>query len=461
MPSCSRILPSSARAREARGRAHRRATSAASREAELAGRIRYRTITNPRDFEQPLAPALMHFFNHQTHHRGQAHCLLTGLTGDRAFARPPSLSSARPALGSPERCRLPTLLPSRREIATVADRPAHFRVRWTPSHAKKMRPLKEGSRFRANGLGSKSPPCPAPSTTTSPSSQPWAYIGHAPFMDDRRAPRRRTSTTSRSFLGRVFAQTGGLPLAQRHPVRQRYRLVELQRWREKRGAVVQHPARSTGPSTSTLADRFVIAIDRGDTRIPIAFMRRAFAGVWEEERNLADPLVIAELAEAAGPRSRPRCCRSRRATMTEAIYALNLENAVAGRRLRLARPTCSTARCSGARTASSCSTTRWPAGGRPTASEQAVSAVRLASLGRDVLHSAATRLARHCARSARSAAGFSGLLRTCTLERARRSRTAGERSAVSENRRVARPRCAGAGARSPRGRCLRRGDSRR
>ena len=50
-------------------------------EAGLAGRFRYRTITNPRDIEQPLQPALMHFFNHQTHHRGQAHCLLTGLTG--------------------------------------------------------------------------------------------------------------------------------------------------------------------------------------------------------------------------------------------------------------------------------------------------------------------------------------------------------------------------------------------
>ena len=24
----------------------------------------------------------MHFFNHQTHHRGQVHGLLTGLTGD-------------------------------------------------------------------------------------------------------------------------------------------------------------------------------------------------------------------------------------------------------------------------------------------------------------------------------------------------------------------------------------------
>ncbi|MBJ6124537.1 DinB family protein [Microvirga splendida] len=47
-------------------------------EADLVGRFRYRTITNPTDVEQPLAPALAHFFNHQTHHRGQVHCLLTG-----------------------------------------------------------------------------------------------------------------------------------------------------------------------------------------------------------------------------------------------------------------------------------------------------------------------------------------------------------------------------------------------
>ena len=49
---------------------------------DLAGALRYRTITNPAEIEQPLLPALLHFFNHQTHHRGQVHCLLTGLTGD-------------------------------------------------------------------------------------------------------------------------------------------------------------------------------------------------------------------------------------------------------------------------------------------------------------------------------------------------------------------------------------------
>lgn len=48
---------------------------------DLAGWSRYRTITNPVDMEQELAPALDHFFNHQTHHRGQAHALLTAITG--------------------------------------------------------------------------------------------------------------------------------------------------------------------------------------------------------------------------------------------------------------------------------------------------------------------------------------------------------------------------------------------
>ncbi len=33
--------------------------------------IRYRTVVNPQNIEQPLAPALDHFFNQQTHHRGR------------------------------------------------------------------------------------------------------------------------------------------------------------------------------------------------------------------------------------------------------------------------------------------------------------------------------------------------------------------------------------------------------
>lgn len=48
-------------------------------QAALDGVIRYRRVSSPDAFEQPLRPALDHWFNHQTHHRGQAHMILTRL----------------------------------------------------------------------------------------------------------------------------------------------------------------------------------------------------------------------------------------------------------------------------------------------------------------------------------------------------------------------------------------------
>jgi 2-hydroxychromene-2-carboxylate isomerase len=154
---------------------------------------------------------------------------------------------------------------------------------------------------------------------------PWAYIGHAPFLDIAR--RHDLAIAWKPvFLGRVFEQTGGLPLPQRHPARQRYRLVELQRWRERRGlrfnVQPQH-----WPFDPNLLDRLVIALVNagGD---PAPFLERAYRGIWEEERNLADPLVIAELAEAEGLDS-TTLIESAQATSTEVVYLLNMENAVA------------------------------------------------------------------------------------------------------------------------------------
>jgi uncharacterized damage-inducible protein DinB len=48
-------------------------------EKSLSGRFTYMTVTDMRTISQRLAPALSHFFNHQTHHRGQAHMILTAL----------------------------------------------------------------------------------------------------------------------------------------------------------------------------------------------------------------------------------------------------------------------------------------------------------------------------------------------------------------------------------------------
>ena len=48
-------------------------------DAALERVIHYRRVSTPDLEAQPLAPALAHWFNHQTHHRGQSHAILTGL----------------------------------------------------------------------------------------------------------------------------------------------------------------------------------------------------------------------------------------------------------------------------------------------------------------------------------------------------------------------------------------------
>lgn len=53
-------------------------------EADLAGLVRYRRVTTPDVIEQPMAETLAHVFNHQTHHRGQAHALVTRFGGPDA-----------------------------------------------------------------------------------------------------------------------------------------------------------------------------------------------------------------------------------------------------------------------------------------------------------------------------------------------------------------------------------------
>lgn len=47
----------------------------------LAASFEYRNMQGE-PFRQPLDPALAHLFNHQTHHRGQCHAMLTRLAGE-------------------------------------------------------------------------------------------------------------------------------------------------------------------------------------------------------------------------------------------------------------------------------------------------------------------------------------------------------------------------------------------
>lgn len=126
---------------------------------------------------------------------------------------------------------------------------------------------------------------------------PWAYIGHDLFMGTAR--KHGASINYKPVvLGELFAETGGLPLGKRHPVRQRYRMLELQRWREKRGLNF-HLKPDNWPYNARLADGVVIAA-LANGQDPEPFMRLAFAASWEKQLNVGDAAVVTQLANESG-----------------------------------------------------------------------------------------------------------------------------------------------------------------
>ena len=53
-------------------------------DADLIGGVLSYSTTSGKPHEQPRSEVLAHFFNHQTHHRGQAHTILSIVTGKEA-----------------------------------------------------------------------------------------------------------------------------------------------------------------------------------------------------------------------------------------------------------------------------------------------------------------------------------------------------------------------------------------
>ena len=142
---------------------------------------------------------------------------------------------------------------------------------------------------------------PRPITYFFSMSSPWSYFGHARFI--ALAAHHQLTVAIRPIpLLRLFSETGGLPAPRRHPTRQRYRLIELQRWSAALG-IKLNPLPQFFPFDAARLDRLVIAMTLAG-HDPNRFMALAWAGIWQQERNLADPAVLADLlAQAEAPAS--------------------------------------------------------------------------------------------------------------------------------------------------------------
>ncbi|MCZ4313052.1 2-hydroxychromene-2-carboxylate isomerase [Comamonadaceae bacterium G21597-S1] len=132
-----------------------------------------------------------------------------------------------------------------------------------------------------------------------PPQSPWAYLGHARFVALARASGATVRVLPADF-GQVFAASGGLPLGKRAPQRQAYRLVELRRFADHLQMPI-HVQPRFFPVQGDDAARLIIAVDEADgADAALGLAGAVLTAVWAEQRDIADPAVLAQLLAEQG-----------------------------------------------------------------------------------------------------------------------------------------------------------------
>jgi len=124
---------------------------------------------------------------------------------------------------------------------------------------------------------------------------PWAYLGHQRFQNILKKSGASVRVMPFDLGGKVFPISGGLPLGQRAPQRQAYRLTELARFSKWLGAPL-HLKPTFFPVSGDDAAKLIIAVDMAvgaDAAMNIS--GAILSAVWSQQRNIADEKTLVEL----------------------------------------------------------------------------------------------------------------------------------------------------------------------
>jgi len=155
---------------------------------------------------------------------------------------------------------------------------------------------------------------------------PWAYLGHARLARMAADAGAVIRVLPIDLGGQVFPVSGGLPLGQRAPQRQAYRLVELARWRDH----LQLPLTVKPKYFPVAGDdsaHLIIAVQQADGDAAAMQMAGAvLKAVWAQERNVADAATRLELlAECGLPAQR---AQDAQAPQVQTIYQRYTQQAI-------------------------------------------------------------------------------------------------------------------------------------
>jgi 2-hydroxychromene-2-carboxylate isomerase len=152
---------------------------------------------------------------------------------------------------------------------------------------------------------------------------PFTYLGHGRFV--AMAAKYGASVAVKPVdYGRIFPASGGLPLKQRAPQRQAYRLVELRRWSSRLGMPLNLQPKFF-PVSGELASKWILAAEERGTAEALKLAGACLQAVWTEERNVADAETLGAIAREQGLDASALAARAASADMSERYDALTQE----------------------------------------------------------------------------------------------------------------------------------------
>jgi 2-hydroxychromene-2-carboxylate isomerase len=115
---------------------------------------------------------------------------------------------------------------------------------------------------------------------------PFTYLGSTKLQSIAKKYNAEIIEKPCDLVGGIFAKTGGIPVPQRSPQRQKYRLDEIKRWSEFLNIKVNIKPKFFPPKDPHLPAKFTIAANLLGTKV--IFGHELLKLLWSEEKDISD-----------------------------------------------------------------------------------------------------------------------------------------------------------------------------
>ncbi len=126
-------------------------------------------------------------------------------------------------------------------------------------------------------------------------ASPYAYMGIDRFQELVKKYSLEVLEKPFDLVGKVFPDTGGVPVPKRHPARQKYRLLEIERFGKKLNLKINKQPKFFPPADPHKAALFtIVTIMNGQN---LNFGKEVLTKLWADEQDISQDAVLEDICK--------------------------------------------------------------------------------------------------------------------------------------------------------------------